>query len=109
MPYCPLVLVAMETHFHVFTLNCPYFKKFPKGTLFKIKFYNMFFLTICSVKISLVWRLLEIITGQSHIVTLPSNGYTSNILTEHSVGKLLQILFYTIFLQKTFQNIDNLA
>ena len=38
MLYCPWVLVAMETHFHVFTLKYQYFEKFRKGTLLKMKF-----------------------------------------------------------------------
>ena len=35
---CPWVLVAMETHFYVFTLKYKYFAKFFEGTLFKMKF-----------------------------------------------------------------------
>ena len=42
MLYCPWVLVAMETHFHVFTLKYQYFEKFFEGTLFKIKFATTF-------------------------------------------------------------------
>ena len=38
MLYCPKVLVAMETHFYVFTLKYQCFEKFFEGTLFKIKF-----------------------------------------------------------------------
>ena len=34
MLYCPWVLVAMETHFHVFMLSYQYFEKFLEGTLF---------------------------------------------------------------------------
>ena len=37
MLYCPWVLVAMETHFHVFKLKYQFFEKFYEGTLFKIK------------------------------------------------------------------------
>ena len=39
---CPWVLVAMETHFHVFPLNYQYFDKFYEGTLLKIKFATTF-------------------------------------------------------------------
>ena len=42
MLYCRWVLVAMETHFHVFTPKYQYFKKFFEGTLFKIKFATTF-------------------------------------------------------------------
>ena len=42
MLYCPWELVAMETHFHVFTLKYQYFEKFYEGTLFKIKFATTF-------------------------------------------------------------------
>ena len=35
MLYCPWVLVAMETHFHVFTLKYQYFAKFLKEHSFK--------------------------------------------------------------------------
>ena len=38
MLYCPWVLVAKETHFHVFTLKPQYFETFFEGTLFKTKF-----------------------------------------------------------------------
>ena len=38
MFYCPWMLVAVETHFHVFTLKYQYFEKFSEGKLFKIKF-----------------------------------------------------------------------
>ena len=42
-------------------------------------------------------------------VMLPSNRQTSDILTEHTVGKLWQILFLTMFPQKISQKIDTLA
>ena len=42
MLYRPWVLVAMETHFHVFPLKYQYFKNFFEGTLFKIKFATTF-------------------------------------------------------------------
>ena len=42
MLYCPWVLVAMETHFHVSMLKYQYFEKFFEGTLFKIKFAKVF-------------------------------------------------------------------
>ena len=42
MLYCPWVLVAMETHFHVFTPKYQFFEKFFEGTLFKIKFATTF-------------------------------------------------------------------
>ena len=42
MFYCPWVLVAMETHFHVYTLKYKFFEKFFEGTLIKIKFATTF-------------------------------------------------------------------
>ena len=39
---CLWVLVAMGTHFHVFTLKYQYFEKFFEGTLFKMKFATTF-------------------------------------------------------------------
>ena len=41
MLYCPWVLVAMETRFHVFTLH-QFFEKSFEGTLFRIKFATTF-------------------------------------------------------------------
>ena len=46
MLYCPWVLVAMKTHFHVFTLKYQYFAKFlkehcSKSNLLKLS-HNMF-------------------------------------------------------------------
>ena len=38
MLYCPWMLVAMETHFHVFPLKYQHFEKFFEATLFEIKF-----------------------------------------------------------------------
>ena len=38
MLYWRWVLVAMETHFHVFPLKYQYFENFFEGTLLKIKF-----------------------------------------------------------------------
>ena len=35
MLYCPWVFVAMETHFHEFTLRYQYFAKFSKEDCFK--------------------------------------------------------------------------
>ena len=60
MLYCPWVLVAMETHFHVFTLKYQYFAKFLKEHSFKSNFYD--FPIICPVRISLVWWLLGSVT-----------------------------------------------
>ena len=42
MLYCPWVLITMETHFRVFTLEYKYFDKCFEGTLFKIKFATTF-------------------------------------------------------------------
>ena len=42
MLYCLRVLVAMETHFHVFLLKYQYFEEFYEGTLLKIKFATTF-------------------------------------------------------------------
>ena len=42
-------------------------------------------------------------------VMLLSNRQTSNILTEHTVRKLKQILFKIMFPQKLSQKIDTLA
>ena len=42
MLYRPWVLVAIETHFHVFMLKYQYFEEFFEGTLFKIKFATTF-------------------------------------------------------------------
>ena len=42
MLYCPWVLVAMETHFYVFTLNYQFFETFFERTLFKIQFATTF-------------------------------------------------------------------
>ena len=42
MLYCQWVLVAMETHFHVFPLSYQYFENFFEGTLLKIKFATTF-------------------------------------------------------------------
>ena len=55
---CPSVLVAMETHFYVFTLKYQYFENFFEGIM-------------CDSP-----------------VMLPSNRQTSDILTEHTVGML---------------------
>ena len=38
MRYCPWLLVAKETHFHVITLKYQNFEKIFEGTLFKIEF-----------------------------------------------------------------------
>ena len=42
MLYCPWVLVAMETHFYVFTPKYQYLEKFFEGTLLEIKFATTF-------------------------------------------------------------------
>ena len=42
-------------------------------------------------------------------VMLPSNRQTSDILTEHTVGKSLQILFYTMSPRKISQKVDTLV
>ena len=82
MLYCPWVLVAVETHSLVFTLKYQYFENFYGETLFKM-------CVKCCVRILLVQPLLGSITMCDNPVMLPSNCQTSDILTEHIVGKVV--------------------
>ena len=47
MLYCPWVLVAMETHFYVFTLKYQYFEKFLREHCMKSNMLQFSYIMIC--------------------------------------------------------------
>ena len=91
MLYCPCVLVAMETHFYVFTLKYQYIEKFFEGTLFKINFATTFRKYVKFNKISiphdirLPWKHFHVFS--------PKYQYFEKFFE----GTLLKIKFATTF------------